>query len=53
MSSKISTTITDYDHLCVHKIEKVHSVHSTAQEALARAAKDWFEDRGIISFFDV
>jgi hypothetical protein len=33
--------------------KKIHSVHKNASEALARAVKDWLEDRGIKGFFDV
>ncbi len=35
-------------------IQKIHSVHGSISEAIARGAKDWLEDvRGLRGFFDV
>jgi hypothetical protein len=35
-------------------IQKMHSVHGSISEAIARAAKDWLEiARGLRGFFDV
>jgi hypothetical protein len=35
-------------------IQKIHSIHGSISEGLARAAKDWLEiARGLRGFFDV
>ena len=40
--------------LLICSIQKIHSIHGSISEAIARAAKDWLEDvRGLCGFFDV
>jgi hypothetical protein len=42
------------DSLLICCVQKMHSVHGSISEAIARAAKDWLElARGLCGFFDV